>query len=646
MMSHSLEWIILLAGFLLVTLGSARIGTVFARFGLPKITGYLFTGLLAGPFVLNMIPHEAPPRLLFVDEFSLAFIAFAAGSELYLPEVRGQLRSIGLVTAGLVLFTLTFSLAAILFLADQIPFIQQMDTTGRLAVALLVGAILVARSPSSAIAVVNELRAKGPFTQLALGVTILTDVAVIVLFAIGSSAADAMLTGVAISPVFALLLVMDLSLAVAAGYALYRLLDWGLSLSLPHRLKIALLLLTGYGVFLLAGALRTYTHAAWPFEVLIEPLLVCLIASFLLNNYSPYRLEMAEILHETGPFIYILFFTLTGASLEVDLLLQTWPIALALFFVRLAAIMAGSFLSGVVAGDSMAHNRLKWMVLITQAGVALGLAKEVAVEFPSLGSEFATLIISVVVINETVGPLFFKRAIKQVGEAHTRGKGAEFDGVRDALIFGRGGQALVLARRLEQHGWQVKRVCPEEEAIPYPSDNGMPVHTIPEVNLPALQSLQADKADAIIAMLSDAENHRLCQLAYEHFGTELLVALVEDRANATPLRELGVLVVDPRIAIASLLDHVVRAPAATSIFLGLDEEQDVLDVELRDPALAGIPLRTLRLPLDTLILSIHRQGQLIVPHGHTQLQLGDCITLLGPPDKLETVATRFEVGST
>ena len=645
MINPFLEWIALLAGFLLVALGSARIGTVFARFGLPKITGYLFTGLLAGPFMLNMIPYEAPPRLLFVDEFSLAFIAFAAGSELYLPEVRGQLRSIGLVTAGLVLFTFTFSLTAILFLADKIPFIQQMDSMGRLAVALLVGAILVARSPSSAIAIVNELRAKGPFTRMALGVTVLMDVVVIVLFAISSSTADAILTGVALNPAFVLLLLMDLSLAVGTGYLLYRFLAWGFSLSLPHRVKIALLLLTGYSVFLLSSALRTYTHTAWPFEVLIEPLLVCLIASFLLNNYSPYRLEMTEILHKVGPFIYILFFTLTGASLELDLLLQTWPIALALFFVRLAAIMSGSFVGGVAAGDSMAHNRLKWMAFITQAGVALGLAKEVAVEFPMLGNEFATLIISVVVINESVGPLFFKRAIKQVGEAHTRAKAAGFDGVRDVLIFGRGGQALVLARQLERHGWQVKLAWPAKEPAPYQPDNGMQVYLFPAINAKTLQSLQANRADAVVAMLSDAENYRLCQLAYEHFGTELLVALLEDRSNAPQFRELGVLVIDPRTAIASLLDHVVRAPSATSIFLGLDEQQDVMDVELRDPTLAGVPLRNIRLPLDTIILSIHRRGQLIIPHGHTRLQLGDCITVLGPPANLETVALRFEAGS-
>ncbi len=435
-MDTILEWIIRLTSFLVVALAAHRIGAMFARLGLPKITGYLVTGLLAGPFILNMLPAGAPEHLLFVDEFSLAFIAFAAGSELYLPELKGRLRSIGWVTAGLVLFTFTFGAIAMLLLADNIPFVNRMDTAGQIAVALLVGAILVARSPSSAIAIVNELRAKGPFTQMVLGVTVIMDVVVIVLFAISSSAADALLTGLSISAGFVFLLLAELGVAVAAGYALYKFLNWVLSQTVSHLSKVGAILVTGYGVFVLSSLLRAYSRAYFPFEILIEPLLVCLVAGFLINNYSARRLEMAEILHQTGPFIYVLFFTLTGASLELDLLLRTWPIALALFATRILAIGLGSFVGGTVAGDTLASNRIKWMAFITQAGVALGLAKDVAGEFPVLGNDFATLIISVVVINETIGPLLFKRAIKYVGESRLRAEGAEFDCVRDVLIFG------------------------------------------------------------------------------------------------------------------------------------------------------------------------------------------------------------------
>ena len=40
----------------------------------------------------------------------------------------------------------------------------------------------VANSPATTVAVINEMRARGPFTDTVLGVTVLKDVAVLVLF--------------------------------------------------------------------------------------------------------------------------------------------------------------------------------------------------------------------------------------------------------------------------------------------------------------------------------------------------------------------------------------------------------------------------------------------------------------------------------
>jgi len=634
--------VVLVAIFGIITLASQRIGDFFARYRLPRITGYLFAGLLCGPFVLGLIPKGATEQLLFVDEISLAFIAFAAGNELYLPELRGRLQSIGWVTAGLIFFTFTLTLIAVMLLADVIPLTSGMELTSQAAVALLIAAILVARSPSSAIAIIKEVRAKGSFTQMALGVTVIMDVLVIVIFAISASFADALLTNVPLNLSILGLVLLELTIALLAGLGLYRLMDWLLGRGLGKKPTTILILLLGYTVFVLTHQLREWSHEVLPFEILVEPLLVCLIASFLVNNRSRFRLKLDEILHDISFLIFAVFFTLTGASLELNVLAQTWPIALALFATRLVGIMLGSFTGGVLAGDPKETNKLKWMAFITQAGVAIGLAKEVAVGFPALGNTFVTMIISVVVINEIIGPIFFKHVLHRVGEAHPRGETALFDGVRDALIFGRDGQAVALARQLLSHGWQVKL------ASPLPNHNGdfqeseLAVFPIQQINLQFLQELEAEHADAIICLLDDGENVRLCELAYEHFGTENLVVRLNDRQNAHYYASLDAHIVDPGTAIVSLLDHIVRSPSTASMLLGQDEEQDIVDVEIRDPDLQDVLLRRLRLPLDTVILSIHRDGQLITPHGHTRLKLGDQVTMIGSPESLDEVSLKFD----
>ena len=93
------------------------------------------------------------------------------------------MKSIAWQTVAQLVSIFLFGTIAMLLLADFVPFMQPMPFGWRLAVGMLTGAIVVARSPSSAIAIVTELRAKGLFTRTVLGVTVLMDVVVVVCFA-------------------------------------------------------------------------------------------------------------------------------------------------------------------------------------------------------------------------------------------------------------------------------------------------------------------------------------------------------------------------------------------------------------------------------------------------------------------------------
>ncbi len=635
--------LVFLIGFLVVALASKQIGDYFTRINFPLISGFLFAGILAGPFVLDLIHREALEKLRIVDEVSLAFIAFAAGSELYLKELRSRLKSITWVTLGNTLAIPLLGAIALYVVADFIPFMQNLSTPSRLAVAILAGAILVARSPSSAIAIVNELRARGTFTQTVLGVTMITDVVVIFLFAFSTSVADAILTQMGFNLGFIGLLLGELFLALILGYLFGKIGDLILSLSVHHLLKIGLTLLIGYGIFVLSAYVRELTHHLLNFELFLEPLLICMIASFVVTNYSKNRAEFLRILHDAGPPIYIAFFTLTGASLELDVLSETWSIALLLFGVRMAAVFVGSFGGGVVAGDPLRHNSLSWMTYITMAGVALGLAKEVVVEFPDWGDAFATMIIAVVVLSQLVGPPFFKWAIHHVGEAHPRAEPPEFDGRHDAIIFGLEGQSLALAQQLQTHGWAVRIAARRTDYLNQERVvAGMDIRTFDDISLETIYALEGEKAEAIVTLLSDEENYQICELVYEHCGTKDMVVRLNNRANFDRFHELGALIVDPATAIVSLYDHLVRSPSAASLLLGMDDNQDIIDVEVRNPNLHGVALRDLRLPLDTLILAVYRGGRLLISHGYTQLKIGDRVTIVGSIESLDEVMLRLE----
>ena len=597
--------------------------------------------MICGPDLLGLIPKEAVTTLRFVDQISLAYIAFAAGRELYLEEVRPRFRSIKRVTICLVIATFVLGGATIFMLADAIPVIREMSVSGRIAVSILGGAILVARSPSSAIAVINELRARGPFVQTVLGVTVVMDVAVIVLFALNSCIADTLLTGKSFPLISVALVSAELLMTVVLGYILGKVLAFVLSLNINHLFNAGMILLLGYGAFGLSDTMRCFSHQNLPFEILLEPLLICLVGGFVITNFSPYRNAFKQVLFDTGPLIYTIFFTLTGASLSLDILVKTWPIALVLFSVRIIAIFIGAFGGGVLAGDTTNHNRIAWMAYVTQAGIGLGLAKQIAVEFPQWGHQFATVMIAVIMLNQLIGPVLFKWAVMLAGEAHPRASSMAGNGIHNAIIFGLERQSIALARKLISHDWQPKIVCLESTQQKKPVKNDVPVIPIPEFSLATLHQVETKKADAIVALLSDEENLRICELAYEFFGTETLIVRLNDRTNFDRFHQMGALIVDPGTTFVSLLDHFVRSPSGSSLLLGMEENQDIADVELLNADFHGIKVRDLSLPLDILIMTVRRGDELMISHGYTRLKIGDRLTVVGSPEGLEQVALKF-----
>ncbi|MEQ6121486.1 cation:proton antiporter [Reichenbachiella sp. MALMAid0571] len=633
------ELLILVLGFVIITVASSRIALLFKKIRLPFITGFLFTGIICGAYFLGLIPEASRVKLNFINEMALAFIAFAAGSELYLRELRSRFNSIKWNTIGQLTSTFVIGSVAVFFMSDYIPFMTEMNTESKVAISMLSGIIFVARSPASAIAIINELRAKGPFTQTVMGVTVLKDFIVIVLFAVCLSLAKTMTVGEAFNILSIVFLIGEIFISLLIGRLLGHFLKLALSLKIKVRVKAGIIILLGYSIYEMSYFVHHFTETHFIREIALEPLLICIVGSLYVTNYTKFRPEFLRILSETGPMVYAAFFTLTGASLSIETLLDVWPVALVLFAVRLVSLIGGSYFGGMMAGDPMRFCHLGWMPYITQAGVALGLSTVIANEFPEWGGDFYTVVIAIIVINQVVGPPLFKWALGKVGEDRSRGDfGA--DGSRDAIIYGYESQSVALANQLMSKGWSVI-IASRQKKGAFEEPEGLDIRYIKDLSLESLNSLDADKAEAIVCMLSDKKNYEICELSYHHFGTPDMIVRLTDRYYTDRFLALGVKVVDPSMAIVNLLDHFVRSPQATSLLLGMETGQDTRDLELLNKDLHGIALRNLRLPPDVIILSIKRGGHMIISHGYTRLRSGDVVTFVGSNESLEQLSSKF-----
>ncbi len=431
-----------------------------------------------------------------------------------------------------------------------------------------------------------------------------------------------------------------------SGCALGKVLQGILRSRWQPAIKTTLILLAGFGVFLLSAWLRSHGRRNLGFDVHLEPLLVCMIAGFLVANFTKCRAEFGRLLGEVGPAIFIVFFTLTGACLDLKVLATTWGIAVILFLVRLVGIFIGSSGGGMLAGDPWRYNRVNWMAFVTQAGVGLGLAKAAAEMFPQCGLPFATIMTAVIVLNQIVGPPLFKWVIALVGESHKKAEERSFDGEHDAVIFGLQDQSIMLAKQLQLEGWKVTVVSQRARDHDELSVDtaGVGVMEIKGLSLEDLKEMELEKVEAVVLMLSDEENYAVAQMAFEKFGTNDVVVHLNDRANYERFHELGALIIDPSTAVVELMESFVRSPDATSLLMGMDEGLDIIGVELQDPDLDGLAIRDLRLPPGVHVLSLRRRGEVMLCSGYTHVALGDYVTVAGPLDGLARIKLYFAAG--
>lgn len=632
--------LIILFSFIWVVIASNQVAKFFQKIKFPLITGFLLSGILIGPYGLDLIHIDSIGKLDYINYTSLAFIALVAGAELYLKEIRNNIRSIVWNTLGQLIVTFTLVSISVFFLEDFIPFMSKMNEQGKIAIAILSGTIFIAKSPSSVIAVISEMRSKGRFTKMVISVTVILDVLVILLFTICLTIANTLIHGTDFDFSFVIFLIVQLIVTFLIGFLFAKIIEGFLAVPVSLYVKSIIILALGFGVFELSDFLEVLGMQYIGLAIIIEPLLICIISSFFITNYSKYRNDFKIILNKGGPVVYAAFFTLVGAALSIDILAKTWAVALIIFSVYMLTLIIGSFTGNAFARNPVLYRKVGWMPFVTQAGVGLALAFEVAEVFPDWGDQFATIIIAVIVLNQLIGPPLFKWAIKLVGESHLPSKSS--DGTnKTALIFGLEHQSLNLARDLQNENYSVEIASVERRKnIQHITD--VNIHFLEGLSIKCLNAINVKKFETIILMLSDDENYKVCELIYEHIGTKMIIVRLFDSIYADKFHELGALVVDPSTAISKLIEQFVRSPISASFIFGEDDNKTMVDFKVQDKNLHGIALRNLRLPPDVLILSVKRKGQMLISHGYTRLRRGDIVTMVGSMESLEDLSLQFE----
>jgi Kef-type K+ transport system membrane component KefB len=384
-------------------------GELAARAHIPRLPIYLAVGAVAG-YVVAAAREGAHLAFPTISTVSLAFIGFVAGSHLVWKVIAPRLRPIVAQVLGM-------SVAVPVIVGVTIYLVTPSSSTdARLAGALLAGTVMLALSPPEAIAVISENRAAGPFTRLVLGATVVMDVVVVSAFSVTLLVAEGLVNGGLSGRELVVSVVAVLGLALLGGAVVGVLLRTVIERGLSDLWVGGLVIAVAGVAAALAPRLADWADQELGLNIEIDSLLIAMIAGVIVANWTTRPERFAGLLERMVPYVYVVFFTLTGLGLHLDAIVAAAAAAALLWALRLAGIFAGSTVAMRVVQEPEVVRRVAWRAYMPQAGIALALAATIAADFPAGGEQLSTIIIATVVLNEASGPFFLRSALHATGE--------------------------------------------------------------------------------------------------------------------------------------------------------------------------------------------------------------------------------------
>lgn len=415
----------------LVAVAGFYCGSLAARVRLPSLIGYMVLGVILGPSGLGWFQPPLLHSLSFITEIALGFVAFGIGAELSLKS----LRSLGRGIISIILaesFTAFTVVAACVFLV-----------TGSWPLALLFGGVAPASAPAGTVAVIQEYRARGSLTKALYAVVGFDDGLAILIFGLAAALAKVLITA---------------KLQVAG-------MDGGFLPAMTEPvLEVAGSVLIGGGVGVLfnflvsrleapremlaitVGAIMISTALAESFHCSL--ILTNMIIGFILVNTRREALvhRVTAPLEELMPFMFILFFSLAGAHLQIADLPALGLVGVVYIAARTAGLIGGARIGSAFGQVEPKIKKYIGLGILSQAGVAIGLSliireklfelaaqpsvaaavasfrdahpeiSPVSYDPQHIGAALITTITATCIVFEIIGPICTKIALDRAGE--------------------------------------------------------------------------------------------------------------------------------------------------------------------------------------------------------------------------------------
>ena len=386
-------------------------GELVGRIGLPKVTGWIGTGILLralDPFhgAFTGLSENTVRGFSAYMSFVLGYIGFTVGAALHFASLRNAGRRIGLLLLGEAIVTPTVVGLAMYFAGRAIA---PDELTAR--ACLILAAVAIAGAPGTTVLVVQEARARGILTRTLVAAVALIDMVAVAAFVFATAyMAEGSAEGSWHS-----------TWQVAAG-SVVREFSIAVSVAAVCTLTALCLLRTVVGPAFLGPLMVAVILASWGAAAGFgaSGILACTFAGIIITNVQHETVRSAEAyLHAIGGALFAAFYTFAGMNLDFSLVLQAAELVLLYFFARFVGKYVGAFAAMSLAGVPDRVRNYLGIALLPHGGVAVGLILFVQADprFSDVSATVTTVGLAALAINQLLGPSGARFALSRAGES-------------------------------------------------------------------------------------------------------------------------------------------------------------------------------------------------------------------------------------
>jgi Kef-type K+ transport system membrane component KefB len=368
---------------------------VAAKIKLPSITGYLLVGILIGPSGINVVPEAQITQLShIVTPVVLGVIAYMIGGSLPLSKIKGLKRNILVITCFEAGCAWMFALVLVTLLSPLLLPDLALDFKTSLAMGIVIGGISLATAPAVTMAIIEELKVKGPLPTTLLGVVALDDALAIIAFAISIGVGANILGSDTAAPMINLLLqdVILVVVSILAGFMLAPILLLVTRFTRNRQESLVAIL----AIVIIASEMAHILN--------LFPLLTNMVLGFTVVNIQKESEDNFGVLRDIQTVMFSLFFSVAGAHLNLSIIQSAGILALVIVLGRCAGKLVGAWLGATISGAPKVVKKYLGLTLMPKAGVTVGLALLV-METPEL-EPISTLVVTGVLASTLINELF------------------------------------------------------------------------------------------------------------------------------------------------------------------------------------------------------------------------------------------------